>query len=93
MKILLSVLATTVVLVIDAVQFIMLIHAILSWVAPQGGSTGPIRTFINGVCDLVTAPMRALLDRFEFARRSPIDFSFLFTFLALSLLSTIFSFL
>ena len=91
MKLFLSVLSATVILVIDAVQFIMLIHAILSWVFPGGGKAGPIRAFIDGVCELVTAPMRALLDRFEFTRRSPIDFSFLFTFIALSLLSTILS--
>ncbi len=91
MKILLSVLSATLILMIDAVQFIMLIHAILSWISPPSGKVGPIRAFINGVCDLATAPMRALLDRFEFAKRSPIDFSFLFTFLALSLLSTILS--
>ena len=91
MKLLLSALSATVILVIDAVQFIMLIHAILSWIAPQNGKAGPIRAFLDGVCELVTAPMRALLDRFEFTRRSPIDLSFLLTFFALSLLSTIFS--
>ena len=89
LKLAFSVLATTLVLVIDAVQLCMFIHAILSWVAPTGGEVGPIRGFINAVTDTVTYPVRLFLDRFEWARRSPLDLSFFITFLLLSLLSTI----
>lgn len=84
-----SVFATTLVLLIDAVQFIMFIHAILSWVAPSHGNVGPIRAFLNGVTELVTAPVRAVLERFEWARRSPLDLSFFITYLLLSLISTL----
>ena len=89
LKLAFSVLATTLVLVIDAVQLCMFIHAILSWVAPAQGSVGPIRGFINAVTDTVTYPVRLFLERFEWARRSPLDLSFFITFLLLSLLSTI----
>jgi uncharacterized protein YggT (Ycf19 family) len=88
-KLAFSVLATTLMLVIDAVQLCMFIHAILSWVAPTGGEVGPFRGFINAVTDIVTYPVRLFLERFEWARRSPLDLSFFITFLLLSLLSTI----
>ena len=91
LRLAISILATTLVLVIDAVQLCMFIHAILSWVAPAQGSVGPIRAFINAVTETVTRPVRLFLDRFEWARRSPLDFSFLITFMLLSLLSFILS--
>ena len=91
MQTVLAVLSATIVLVIDAVQLCMFIHAILSWVSPPGDSVGPIRAFINGVVEYATLPVRLILDRFDWAKRSPIDISFLVTFLLLSFLSTIFS--
>lgn len=89
MKLALSVLSTTLVLVIDAVQLCMFIHAILSWVSPSDGEVGPIRAFINGVTEYVTYPVRLLLERFDWAKRSPLDLAFFITFLLLSLLSTL----
>ncbi len=89
LKLALSVLATTLVLVIDAVQLCMFIHAILSWVAPAHGEVGPIRGFINAVTDLVTYPVRLFIERFDWARRSPLDLSFFITFILLSLISTL----
>ena len=80
---------TAFILLIDAVQLCMFIHAILSWISPASGNVGPIRAFINGVTELVTAPVRAFLERFEWARRSPLDLSFFLTFILLSLISTI----
>ena len=89
--ILLSVLGRTLFLLCEAVQLLMLVRAVMSWFPPADGRGGPIRNFIYGLTEIFVAPVRALLDRFEWARRSPIDISFLITFLLLSLLSTLFS--
>jgi uncharacterized protein YggT (Ycf19 family) len=89
----LQVLSSTVILMIGAIQLCMFISAILSFLSPPTGDVGPIRGFIMTVTDYATYPVRVLLDRFEWARRTPIDLSFLITYLLLSLLSTILSLL
>ena len=89
----LQVLSSTVILMIGAIQLCMFITAILSLVSPPTGNVGPIRGFLMTVSDYVTYPVRRFLERFEWARRSPIDLSFLITYLLLSLLSTILSLL
>ena len=89
----LNVLSRTIVLLIDTVQFIMLIRAILSWFSPADGRGGVIRNFTYTVSEFFVAPVRAFLDRFDWVRRTPIDISFLVTFLLLSVLSTFFSLL
>lgn len=91
MKLVLSLLVTTSLLLVHAVEACLLVYAVLSWFPPQNGREGPIRLFFRTVGDAVTAPVRAFLSRFEFARRSPIDLSFLVTVLLLSFLSTILS--
>ena len=93
MKLLLGVFARTVVLLLDAVQLMMLIRAILSWFPPADGRGGVIRNFVYTVSEFFVAPVRAFLDRFDWVRRTPIDISFLVTFLLLSILSTFFSLL
>ena len=85
------ILGRTVCVLIEAAQFIMLVHAVMSWFPPSDGKGGPIRTFIGFVTEIFVSPVRALLERFEWARRSPIDISFFVTFLLLSILSTVFS--
>ena len=87
----LSVIFQTLSLICEAVQLLMLVRAIMSWFPPADGRGGSIRTFVYSITEFFVAPVRALLDRFEWTRRTPIDISFLVTFLLLSLLSTIFS--
>ena len=87
----LSVIFQTLSLICEAVQLLMFVRAIMSWFPPADGRGGPIRAFVYSITDFFVAPVRALLDRFEWTRRTPIDISFLVTFLLLSLLSTIFS--
>ena len=89
--ILLSILGRTLFLLCEAVQLLMLVRAVMSWFPPSDGRGGPIRTFVYSLTEVFIMPVRALLDRFEWARRSPLDISFLITFLLLSLLSTLFS--
>lgn len=93
MGIVLQVLSNTVILMIGAIQLCMFITAILSFLSPPTGDVGPFRGFLMTVTDYVTYPVRCLLDRFEWARRTPIDLSFLITYLLLSFLSTILSLL
>ena len=93
MKMLLRVFSSTMILLIDVLQFMMLIRAILSWFPPSDGRGGVIRNFVYTVTEFFIAPVRAFLDRFDWARHSPLDISFLVTFLLLSFLSTFFSFL
>ena len=90
---LLNVFSRTVILLIDTVQLLMLIRAILSWFPPADGRGGVIRNFVYTVSEFFVAPVRAFLDRFDWVRRTPIDISFLVTFLLLSFLQTILSFL
>ena len=89
--ILLSILGRTLFLLCEAVQLLMLVRAVMSWFPPANGTGGPIRAFVYTLTELFIMPVRALLDRFEWTRRTPIDISFLVTFLLLSLLSTLFS--
>ena len=93
MRLILQVFAQTVVVLIDALQLMMLLRAILSWFPPSDGRGGPIRNFIYTATELFISPVRAFLDRFDWARRSPIDISFLVTYLLLSFVSTFFSLL
>lgn len=86
--ILLTVLCRTLLLLIEALQLLMLVRAVMSWFPPSSGRPGPIRAFVTGVTEMVIAPVRLLLDRFDFVRRSPIDIAFLVTFLLLSAAST-----
>ena len=85
------ILGRTVCVLIKAAQFIILVYAVMSCFPPSDGKGGPIRTFVGLVTEIFVAPVRALLERFEWARRSPIDISFFVTFLLLSILSTVFS--
>ena len=92
MNSLLYVFARTVVLLLDAVQLMMLIRAILSWIPPNQKES-VIRNFVYTVTEFFIAPVRAFLDRFDWVRRTPLDISFLVTYLALSMISTFFTLL
>ena len=92
MRSLLYVFSRTIVLLLDAVQLMMLIRAILSWFPPNS-KENVIRNFVYTVTEFFIAPVRAFLDRFDWVRRTPLDISFLVTSILLSLLSTFFSLL
>ena len=92
MNSMLYVFSRTIVLLLDAVQLMMLIRAILSWI-PQNQKENVIRNFVYTVTEFFIAPVRAFLDRFDWVRRTPLDISFLVTYILLSLLSTFFSLL
>ena len=71
-------------LLISVIQTLMFIRAILSWF-PVNDDHPAIR-FIYGATEPFILPVRALLDKISFFRSLPIDMSFLFTFLLLSLI-------
>ena len=78
---------TVVIFVLYFLEVIMLVRAVMSFVAPTAG--GQIAEFAYTVSELVISPVRALLDRFEFVRRSPIDLSFTATWLIIAILLAI----
>lgn len=79
----LYVLAVSVRIFIDFLMLAMFIRAILSWFAsPDSG----ISRFFTAVTEPFIVPMRVLLVRMNLLQDSPMDFSFLFTYLALFLI-------
>ena len=71
---------------LTALQFAMIIRAVLCWFVPGGDN--PVMNFLISVTEPVIFPVRALLDRFESLRRFPIDISFFVTFILLSIIQS-----
>lgn len=78
-------------ILISVIELCLLVYAVLSWIPPSGRGEGAFRRFFNAVGDAVTAPMRALLSRFEWARSCPIDLSFLLTLILFTIFRSILS--
>lgn len=70
---------------LSAIQTAMFIRAILSWFVMDGG--GKIMGFLYAITEPFIAPIRALLAKMNWLQGSPIDFSFMITFLLLSIIS------
>ena len=81
------ILRMTVVSLINLLQFMLFVRAILSWF-PQMRSNG-IVSFLYFVTEPVLAPIRSLLRRIPALDNMPIDLSIIVAFLLLSLLSRI----
>ena len=73
---------------IEIVTLLMFIRAILSWF-PIVDRSSNIMSFIYMITEAVISPVRSFLARFEFTRRSPIDLSFIVTYLLLHLVQVI----
>lgn len=71
-------------LFLSAVQTAMFVRAILSWFMIDGGK---IMGFLYAITEPFIAPIRALLVKMNWLQGSPIDFSFMITFLLLSIIS------
>lgn len=87
----LYILSNTVVTLLSAVEFLLLVRAVLSWVAPD--SDHPVSNAVFTVTDWILAPMRALLDKTGWFQKSMIDMSYLLTILVLWGISSLFLFL
>ena len=81
------VLSATVSYLITAVQFLMFARAILSWLPID--EDNPIVNFLYAVTEPVIMPVRAVIEKFGWFERMPIDMSFFITFLLLSVLDVI----
>lgn len=73
------------VILIWVLQGAMFIRAIMSWI--PGLDENKFGDFLYALTEPVIMPVRALLDRIPLFQGLPIDMSFLFTYLLLSLLS------
>ena len=74
---------------LNILQLAMLVRAVLSWFPIR--EDNPIVTVVHMVTEPILAPIRALFDHFGWFRNLPIDMSFLFAVLLLSLVSALLS--
>ena len=74
----------TVSFLIAAIQFLMLMRAIISWIPFE--EDHPLVTFLYSVTEPVIMPVRAVINRLGLFEGLPIDMSFLITFMLLSVL-------
>lgn len=72
---------------VEMIQFLMVIRAILSWIPSLYGS--PISSLLYQLTEPLIAPVRSLMDRYGIGRGFPVDLSFLITFLLLSMVPRI----
>ena len=73
-------------LLIGAIQTLMFIRAILSWLPMLEENS--VTEFIYQVTEVVIYPVRCILERFEIFIALPLDLSFFVTFILLSILQT-----
>ena len=74
-------------LLVGAIQTLMFIRAILSWLPMLEENS--ITDFIYQVTEVVIYPVRCILERFAIFTALPLDLSFFVTFILLSILQTI----
>ncbi len=72
---------------LQALQFCMLIRAVLSWFPVSDDNKFLI--FIEAVTEPVIYPVRTLLERFDFVAGFPIDISFLLAYILLTVVSSL----
>ena len=75
-------------LILGAVNIAMLIRAVTSWIP---GLDGAWLDIVYMITEPVVAPVRAFFDLFPVFRNSPIDFSFLISFLLLNIVQELIS--
>lgn len=85
MNTLLFLLQMTLSLLLSALELLMLGRAILSWFPVN--EDNPLPRFLYAVTEPVIAPVRALMERLNLFQGLPIDMSFFFTFILISILS------
>ena len=84
----LHIVATVVVSLLSVIQLAMMIRAILSWFPMDENR---FTNFLYGITEPVIYPVRALFVRMNWFQQSPLDMSFMITFLLLSRLITLLS--
>ncbi len=74
-------------LLLGAIQLMMFIRIILSWLPLDEES--PLTLFIYHTTEVLVYPLRCLMGRSEFVASCPIDLPFFFTFMLLSTVQTL----
>ena len=82
--VLIEVIKSFVLIFLSVIQFAMLLRAILSWFVMGGGK---FTNFLYAVTEPFIAPVRALFEKMNWLQNSPIDFSFVVTYLLISFLT------
>ena len=82
--VLIEVIKSFVLIFLSVIQFAMLLRAILSWFVMGGGK---FTNFLYAVTEPFIAPVRALFEKMSWLQNSPIDFSFMVTYLLISFLT------
>ena len=72
---------------ISVLQLAMFVRAILSWI--PGADENKLGDFLYAVTEPFITPVRVILDRIPLFQGFPLDMSFFFTFILLSILSTL----
>lgn len=81
MYFLLVVLVRTVDVAITAVQFLMILRAVISWIPDLKSNV--FINFVYAVTEPVITPVRMLMERFNIMQGLPIDLSFMVTYMLL----------
>ena len=82
--VLIEVIKSFVLIFLSVVQFAMLLRAILSWFVMGGGT---FMNFLYAITEPFIVPVRTLFEKMNWLQNSPIDFSFMVTYLLISLLT------
>ncbi len=85
MNTLLYILQMTLSVLLGALELLMLGRAILSWLPID--EDNPLVRFLHTMTEPVIYPVRVFLERFDLFQGLPIDMSFFFTFILISILS------
>ena len=85
MNTLLYILQMTLSVLLGALELLMLGRAILSWLPID--EDNPLVRFLHTMTEPVIYPVRVFLERFDLFQGLPIDVSFFFTFILISILS------
>lgn len=80
----LYILKNTFLLLISVTEVLMLVRAVFSWIPADIDNA--FTRFLFGYTGIVTAPMRAIFDRFHLFEGFPLDLSFFATFILLAIL-------
>lgn len=84
----LHIVATVVISLLSVIQLAMLIRSILSWFPMDDNR---FTDFLYGITEPIIYPIRSLFVRMNWFQQSPVDMSFMITFLLLSVIITLLS--
>ena len=84
LDIVLEIIKSVVILFLLAVQSAMTVRAILSWFVMDGGR---FMNFLYAITEPFIHPVRLFLEKFNILQNTPIDFSFLITYLIISMIT------